>query len=141
MTSYLIHIEENQVGLRIDSFLSANLEISRTKVASDIDAGAVKINGKVATKSQRLNLNDEIKYVPIEKPIVDPKDQVIDIKVLYSDDDIVVVDKPFGVAAHASPGWEGPTVTASIAAKGHRISTSGVPERQGIVQRLDVGTS
>jgi len=53
----------------------------------------------------------------------------------------VVVDKPFGVAAHASPGWEGPTVTASIAAKGHRISTSGVPERQGIVQRLDVGTS
>ena len=141
MTSYLIHIEENQVGLRIDSFLSANLEISRTKVASDIDAGAVKVNGKVATKSQRLNLNDEIKYVPIEKPVVDPKDQVIDIKVLYSDDDIVVVDKPFGVAAHASPGWEGPTVTASIAAKGHRISTSGVPERQGIVQRLDVGTS
>lgn len=141
MTSYLIHIDQNQVGLRIDSFLSSNLEISRTKVASDIDAGAVLVNGKIATKSLRLNLNDEIKYVPIEKPIVDPKDQVIDIKVLYSDDDIVVVDKPFGVAAHASPGWEGPTVTASIAAKGHRISTSGVPERQGIVQRLDVGTS
>lgn len=141
MTSYLIHIDENQIGLRLDSFLSTNLEISRTKVASDIDAGAVLVNSKVATKSQRLNLNDEIKYDPIEKPIVDPKDQVIDIKVLYSDDDIVVVDKPFGVAAHASPGWEGPTVTASIAAKGHRISTSGVPERQGIVQRLDVGTS
>ena len=141
MTSYLIHIDENQIGLRLDSFLSANLEISRTKVASDIDAGAVLVNSKVATKSQRLNLNDEIKYDPIEKPIVDPKDQVIDIKVLYSDDDIVVVDKPFGVAAHASPGWEGPTVTASIASKGHRISTSGVPERQGIVQRLDVGTS
>ena len=141
MTKYLIHIEENQVGLRIDSFLSSNLEISRTKVASDIDAGAVFVNDKVASKSYRLNLNDEISYVPIEKSIVDPKDQVIDIKVLYSDDDIVVVDKPFGVAAHASPGWEGPTVTASIAAKGHRISTSGVPERQGIVQRLDVGTS
>ncbi len=141
MTSYLIHIEENQVGLRIDSFLSTNLEISRTKVASDIDAGAVFVNGKIASKSYRLNLSDEIDYKPIEKTIVDPKDQVIDIKVLYSDDDIVVVDKPFGVAAHASPGWEGPTVTASISAKGHRISTSGVPERQGIVQRLDVGTS
>jgi 23S rRNA pseudouridine1911/1915/1917 synthase len=141
MTSYLIHIEENQVGLRIDSFLSANLEISRTKVASDIDAGAVLVNGKIASKSYRLNLSDEIDYKPIEKTIVDPKDQVIYIKVLYSDDDIVVVDKPFGVAAHASPGWDGPTVTASIAAKGHRISTSGVPERQGIVQRLDVGTS
>ena len=79
MTSYLIHIDENQIGLRLDSFLSANLEISRTKVASDIDAGAVLVNSKVATKSQRLNLNDEIKYDPIQKPIVDPKDQVIDI--------------------------------------------------------------
>jgi 23S rRNA pseudouridine1911/1915/1917 synthase len=141
MTNYLIHVDENQEGLRIDTFLSSNLEISRTKVASDIEAGAVIVNGKIASKSYRLNLNDEIKYAPIEKTIVDPKDQVIDIKVLYSDDDIVVVDKPFGVAAHASPGWEGPTVTASISAKGHRISTSGVPERQGIVQRLDVGTS
>ena len=141
MTNYLIHVDENHAGLRIDTFLSSNLEISRTKVASDIEAGAVIVNGKIANKSYRLNLNDEIKYAPIEKTIVDPKDQVIDIKVLYSDDDIVVVDKPFGVAAHASPGWEGPTVTASIAAKGHRISTSGVPERQGIVQRLDVGTS
>ena len=141
MTNYLIHVDDNQEGLRIDTFLSSNLEISRTKVASDIEAGAVIVNGKIANKSYRLNLNDEIKYAPIEKTIVDPKDQVIDIKVLYSDDDIVVVDKPFGVAAHASPGWEGPTVTASIAAKGHRISTSGVPERQGIVQRLDVGTS
>ena len=141
MTNYLIHVDENQEGLRIDTFLSSNLEISRTKVASDIEAGAVIVNGKIASKSYRLNLNDEIKYAPIEKTIVDPKDQVIDLKVLYSDDDIVVVDKPFGVAAHASPGWEGPTVTASIAAKGHRISTSGVPERQGIVQRLDVGTS
>ena len=141
MTNYLIHVDENQEGLRIDTFLSSNLEISRTKVASDIEAGAVIVNGKIASKSYRLNLNDEIKYAPIEKTIVDPKDQVIDIKVLYSDDDIVVVDKPFGVAAHASPGWEGPTVTASIAAKGHRISTSGVSERQGIVQRLDVGTS
>ena len=141
MTNYLIHVDENQEGLRIDTFLSSNLEISRTKVASDIEAGAVIVNGKITTKSYRLNLNDEIKYAPIEKTIVDPKDQVIDIKVLYSDDDIVVVDKPFGVAAHASPGWEGPTVTASIAAKGHRISTSGVSERQGIVQRLDVGTS
>ena len=141
MTNYLIHVDENQEGLRIDTFLSSNLEISRTKVASDIEAGAVIVNGKITSKSYRLNLYDEIKYAPIEKTIVDPKDQVIDIKVLYSDDDIVVVDKPFGVAAHASPGWEGPTVTASIAAKGHRISTSGVPERQGIVQRLDVGTS
>ena len=53
----------------------------------------------------------------------------------------MVVDKPVGVAAHPSPGWTGPTVVAGLAAMGHRISTSGAAERQGVVHRLDVGTT
>jgi 23S rRNA pseudouridine1911/1915/1917 synthase len=61
--------------------------------------------------------------------------------VLYEDDDIVVVDKPVGVAAHPSPGWTGPTVLGGLAALGIRVSTSGAAERQGIVHRLDVGTT
>ncbi|MBS2080018.1 pseudouridine synthase, partial [Mycobacterium tuberculosis] len=61
--------------------------------------------------------------------------------ILYSDEDIVAVDKPAAVAAHASVGWSGPTVLGGLAAAGYRITTSGVPERQGIVHRLDVGTS
>ena len=61
--------------------------------------------------------------------------------ILYSDDDIVAVDKPPGVAAHATVGWHGPTVLGGLAAAGFRISTSGIHERQGIVHRLDVGTS
>ena len=61
--------------------------------------------------------------------------------VVYSDDDIVVVDKPVGVAAHPSPGWTGPTVIGGLAAMGHTIATSGAAERQGVVHRLDVGTT
>ncbi|MGH8890431.1 MAG: RluA family pseudouridine synthase, partial [Acidothermaceae bacterium] len=61
--------------------------------------------------------------------------------VVHDDDDIVVVDKPVGVAAHPSPGWDGPTVVGALAAAGYRISTSGAEERQGVVHRLDVGTS
>jgi 23S rRNA pseudouridine1911/1915/1917 synthase len=61
--------------------------------------------------------------------------------VVYQDDDIVVVDKPVGVAAHPSPGWTGPTVIGGLAAAGIRISTSGAAERQGVVHRLDVGTT
>jgi 23S rRNA pseudouridine1911/1915/1917 synthase len=53
----------------------------------------------------------------------------------------VVVDKPVGVAVHPSPGWTGPTVVGGLAAAGYRISTSGAAERQGVVHRLDVGTS
>ena len=63
------------------------------------------------------------------------------LTVVYADDDIVVVDKPVGVAAHPSPGWTGPTVIGGLAAMGHRISTSGAAERQGVVHRLDVGTT
>jgi 23S rRNA pseudouridine1911/1915/1917 synthase len=66
---------------------------------------------------------------------------VDNLRIVYEDTDLVVIDKPAGVAAHPSVGWTGPTVVGALMAKGVRISTSGAAERQGIVQRLDVGTS
>ena len=63
------------------------------------------------------------------------------IKIVHDDDALVVIDKPVGVAVHPSPGWTGPTVVGHLVAAGFRIATSGASERQGIVQRLDVGTS
>ena len=140
MSEYSLIVDESQDGFRLDALLSATFEISRTKVASDIDAGSVLVNGKLALKSHRVVTGDKIVYNPIIKEAINPADQVVKIPILFADEDIVI-DKPVGVAVHASPGWEGPTVTASIAALGHRISTSGAPERQGIVHRLDVGTS
>jgi len=141
MSEYSLTVDEAQDGLRLDALLSVTFEISRTKVASDIDAGSVLVNDKLALKSHRVATGDKVVYKPIIKEAINPADQVVNIPILFADEDIVVIDKPVGVAVHASPGWEGPTVTASIAALGHRISTSGAPERQGIVHRLDVGTS
>jgi 23S rRNA pseudouridine1911/1915/1917 synthase len=66
---------------------------------------------------------------------------VENLRIVYDDDEIVVVDKPVGVAAHPSPGWTGPTVIGHLAGAGFSISTSGAAERKGIVHRLDVGTS
>jgi 23S rRNA pseudouridine1911/1915/1917 synthase len=63
------------------------------------------------------------------------------MRIVHDDEHIVVVDKPVGVAAHPSPGWTGTTVVGGLAAAGYRISTSGAAERQGVVHRLDVGTS
>ena len=63
------------------------------------------------------------------------------IPILHRDAELLVVDKPAGVAAHPSVGWEGPTVLGALAAAGFQIATSGAPERQGVVHRLDVGTS
>jgi 23S rRNA pseudouridine1911/1915/1917 synthase len=61
--------------------------------------------------------------------------------VLYEDADIIVVDKPVGVAAHPTPGWDGPTVLQGLQAAGYSVATSGAAERQGIVHRLDAGTT
>jgi 23S rRNA pseudouridine1911/1915/1917 synthase len=74
-------------------------------------------------------------------PVEVVPEQVEGMRIVHDDADLVVVDKPVGVAAHPSPGWSGPTVVGGLAGTGFRISTSGAAERQGVVHRLDVGTS
>ena len=101
--------------------------------------------GAAVGKSHRVHAGE---LLEVELPAADesPTLQVIaepvpGMTILHDDEDIVVVDKPVGVAAHPSVGWSGPTVLGGLAAAGYRISTSGASERQGIVSRLDVGTS
>jgi 23S rRNA pseudouridine1911/1915/1917 synthase len=77
---------------------------------------------------------------PVDLAAAPPR-PVDGLTLLYEDDDLVVVDKPVGVAAHPTIGWDGPTVVQGLAAMGLRISTSGTAERQGIVHRLDAGTT
>ncbi|GAA1382588.1 RluA family pseudouridine synthase [Pseudonocardia kongjuensis] len=133
-------------GMRIDSGLSRLLGLSRTVVAGLAESGRIQVDGSVAGKSDRLLggawLEIELPDVETAEPVIaGPAEVVAGLTVLHSDDDIVVVDKPVGVAAHPSPGWTGPTVTSGLAALGFRLSTSGAAERQGIVHRLDVGTT
>ena len=94
-------------------------------------------------KSLKLSAGDELDVVLPERrdPLEVVEEVVEGLKILLDDDEFVVVDKPVGVAAHPSPGWVGPTVVGGLAGAGYRISTSGSPERAGIVHRLDVGTS
>jgi len=100
------------------------------------------IDGRAAAKSDRLVAGAWLEVTfAAPAPLVVAPEPVPGMRVLHDDDDVVVVDKPVGVAAHPSPGWTGPTVVGALAAAGYRISTSGAAERQGIVHRLDVGTS
>ncbi|MBT0565245.1 RluA family pseudouridine synthase [Williamsia sp. CHRR-6] len=130
-------------GMRLDAGVSRILGLSRTVIAALADDGDVSIDGVAAGKSHRLSAGSwlEVTLPEPARELENPVLAVEDMDVLYADDDIVVVDKPVGVAAHASVGWTGPTVIGGLAAAGFRISTSGAHERQGIVHRLDVGTS
>jgi len=136
-------VPEGLAGMRVDAGLARLLGMSRTAAAAVAEDGGVEIDGVLAGKSDRLTGGAWLSVTLPESPapVENTPVEIEGMTILYSDDDIVAVDKPPGVAAHATVGWHGPTVLGGLAAAGFRISTSGVHERQGIVQRLDVGTS
>ena len=131
-------------GMRLDAGLSRMLGLSRTVVAELAAGGAVRVDGVEAGKSDRLVAGAWLEVElpePAEATTVVTAEAVEGLVVLHEDSEIVVVDKPVGVAVHPSPGWAGPTVVAGLAALGIRIATGGAAERQGIVHRLDAGTT
>ncbi len=132
-------------GERVDAGVARLFGLSRTKAADLAAQGHVIQNGTSVGKSERLLAGSMLE---VSLPSVAPSPSlaivaspVPGMTIVFDDDDLVVVDKPVGVAAHPSVGWVGPDVVSGLAAAGYRISTSGAPERQGIVSRLDVGTS
>ncbi|MBE1492342.1 RluA family pseudouridine synthase [Plantactinospora soyae] len=130
-------------GMRLDQAVSRLFGLSRTTAAALVEAGDALVDGVARLKSERVSAGSWLEVVlpaPAAAPTV-IAETVPGLRIVYSDDDIVVVDKPVGVAAHPSPGWSGPTVIGGLAALGHTIATSGAAERQGIVHRLDVGTT
>ena len=143
MADRLLPIPEGLAGMRVDAGLARLLGLSRTAAASLAEGGGVEIDGVPVGKSDRLAAGGWLQvHLPEAPPPVENVPEAIEgMTVLYSDADIVAVDKPPGVAAHATVGWHGPTVLGGLAGAGFRISTSGIHERQGIVHRLDVGTS
>ena len=135
-------VPEGLAGMRVDAALSKLLGISRTVAADLATDGDVLVDGAAVSKSDRLHEGSWLEVALPAAPDLTPKEELVEgMDILYSDNDIIAVHKPVGVAAHPTVGWEGPTVVGGLAAAGFRISTSGPPERKGIVHRLDVGTS
>jgi len=139
----LLPVPDARVGDRLDAGLAKMLGISRTHVAALIDSGKVWVDGQPAQKSMKLAATNMVE-VDLEEQISEilvEADDVAELGIVFQDEHIVVVDKPAGVVAHPSQGFSGPSVPGVLLARGIQLSTSGASERQGIVQRLDVGTS
>ncbi|MGO5149014.1 RluA family pseudouridine synthase [Bifidobacterium boum] len=128
------------IGKRFDVAVSKMLGISRAKAAELVETNQVRGFNRDMAKSSILMDGDIVEF-DIAEERVEPEPVAEDMAVVYEDDDIVVVDKPVGVAAHASAGWTGPTVLGSLLQRGVHITSMGAAGRQGIVSRLDVGTS
>jgi 23S rRNA pseudouridine1911/1915/1917 synthase len=138
-----VRVPEGLAGERVDAALARMFGFSRTRAAELVVQGLVELDGRPVAKSDRVPGGSQLDVsIPAEvDPVAVVPEIVEGIKIVHDDDALVVIDKPVGVAVHPSPGWTGPTVVGHLVAAGFRIATSGASERQGIVQRLDVGTS
>jgi 23S rRNA pseudouridine1911/1915/1917 synthase len=145
VSARLVYVPEGLDGERLDAALARMFGFSRSGAAELIAAGDVLVDGKQAVKSDRVLAGTELTVTLPPPPGPEAEavraEPVPGLAVIYEDDDIVVVDKPRGVAAHPTPGWTGPTVIGGLLASGHRVATSGAAERQGIVHRLDANTT
>ena len=138
-----VSVPDGLDGERLDAALARMFGLSRAQAAEIIGNGNVLVDGRPAAKSDRVPAGEwlEVTLPPPPEPLTVSPERVPGLTVLHEDADIIVVDKPIGVAAHPTPGWTGPTVLQGLMAGGHTVATSGAAERQGIVHRLDANTS
>src|ERR1700679_3043437 len=108
-------------GERLDAALARMFGLSRSRAAELITDGMVLVDGRPAAKSDRVTAGDPLEVtLPAPRPAPPPRAGG-GPKISYEDDDIIVVDKPIGVAAHPAPGWSGPTVIGGLQATGHTV--------------------
>jgi 23S rRNA pseudouridine1911/1915/1917 synthase len=136
-----IAVPDGLDGERLDAALARMFGLSRSRAAELIADGLVLLDGRPASKSARVLAGEPLQVTLPAPRQPEPPRLVEGLAVLYEDEDILVVDKPRGVAAHPSPGWTGPTVTGGLLAAGYQLAASGPAERQGIVHRLDANTT
>jgi 23S rRNA pseudouridine1911/1915/1917 synthase len=136
-------VPDGLAGERLDAALARLFGLSRTRAAELVTEGLVRVDGSTPAKSDRVHPGAllDVEIPVLADPVEVVPETVEGVRVVYDDAHVVVVDKPVGVAAHPSPGWNGPTVVGHLAGAGFTIATSGAAERQGVVHRLDVGTS
>lgn len=138
-----LFIPDGLAGERADSALARLLGLSRTQVAQILEGGAASQDGKELSKSTKLVAGAWLE-VQWEQPRLEAEivpEEFEELGIIFEDEHIVVVDKPVGVAVHPALSWHGPTVLGVLAARNITLATHGAAERQGVVQRLDVGTS
>ncbi len=128
-------------GLRLDVYLSRQLPLSRSRIQSLIEAGAVRVEGRVVKPGYRVRAGEVVEvWVPPPEP-VQLVPEPLPLRIVYEDEDLAVVDKPAGIAVHPGAGRMRGTLVHGLLARLGQLSTVGGELRPGIVHRLDKDTS
>ncbi len=141
---YQYRVSPGDRGTRLDRYLAERLEfegVSRTRIQGLVQEGEVSVDGAPARAAFRLKGGErvEVRIPPPRSIALEPAD--LPLTILYQDGDIVVVDKPAGMAVHPAPGSEDGTLVHALLYHVHDLSGIGGEERPGIVHRLDKDTS
>lgn len=141
---FLIEVEKQDAGLRIDKFLAEKLpQYSRTRIKALLEEGYVKEGYNIITAaSEKVREKQIINVLP--PPLIDsiPQPEDIPLDIVYDDDDVIVINKPAGMVVHPAPGnYDKTLVNALLAYCGQSLSGINGVKRPGIVHRLDKETS
>src|ERR1700691_2389409 len=117
MTDRSMPVPEGLAGMRVDAGVARLLGVSRTAAAALGEDGGVEVDGVPGGKSEHLTAGAwlQVRLPEPPAPLENTPVEIEGMTILYSDDDIVAVDKPAGVAAHASVGWTGRPCSAGLA--------------------------
>ena len=134
----MIIVDDNE-GLRIDSYLSEKLELSRSKVQKLIKEDKVKVNEKLVSNSYVVKLDDEIIVDDELDYTINVEAEDIPLDIIYEDDDLLIINKESGMVVHPAPGHYTGTLVNALLYRYKNLA--GDKFRPGIVHRLDKDTS
>lgn len=132
---------EIEEPIRLDKFLSANTDYSRSKIASMIEEGLVEVDGKKEKASYKLKGNESISLPEVYEEKTDIAGEDIPLDILYEDDYLLVVNKPSGMVVHPGNGNDEHTLVNALVYHTNTLSKENGNERPGIVHRIDKDTS
>jgi len=139
--THILTVTEADRGSRLDQFLAAHTEFTRTRLSRWLKAGQVLVNGRTRAASYKVQSGDRVALTvpPPEPSFLSAEPLPLDI--LYEDQDIIVVNKPPGLVVHPAPGHRGGTLLNALVHHCPDLASVGDLARPGLVHRLDKDTS
>ena len=138
----LIEVQESDKGQRLDQFVSAHADLTRSAAARLIEDGSVTVNGKTVAKNYKVAKGDTLEIILPEPEAAEALPENIPLDIVYEDADIIVINKPVGMVVHPAAGNPtGTLVNALLYHCGASLSGVGGVIRPGIVHRIDKDTS
>ncbi len=135
-----IKIEEN-VDVRLDSYLANLLSMSRTKIGKLLKEQKILVNQEVVKPSYFLVKGDIVSIDSQEEEVMSAEPEKMDLDIVYEDEDVIVVNKANGVVVHPAIGNNHGTLVNGLLYHSQNLSTVNGEFRPGIVHRIDAYTT